>query len=86
MKRLAIATLSISLLALSACEELENLCGISADDLGFTEEYNTHLNAAIYIYQVSDLALRDSTLEATGMAIAASEKLITDGPFTCSQA
>lgn len=68
MKRFAIVTLSISLLAITACEELENLCGISADDLGFTEEYNKHLNAAIYIYQVSDLALRDSTLEATGMS------------------
>ena len=50
MKKLAIATLSIGLLDMTACEELENLCGITAEDLGFTEDYTNHLNAAIYIY------------------------------------
>ena len=66
MRKLVFATLSIALLSITACEQLEDLCGISADDLGFTEDYTDHLNAAIYIYKMSDLALRDSTLKASG--------------------
>ena len=69
MRKLVIGILSITLLATTGCEELEDLCGISADDLGFTEDYTNHLNAAIYIYEMSDLALRDSTLKADGSAV-----------------
>ena len=68
MKYLSIALLSTSILLFSGCEELENLCGISADDLNFTEDYTKQLNAAVYIYQQADRALRDSALAATGNA------------------
>ena len=68
MRKLSIITLTVLALSFTGCEELENLCGIGADDLGFAEDYNTHLNAAIYIYQQADRALRDSTLKATGTA------------------
>ena len=68
MKHLSIALLAASVLFISGCEELENLCGISSDDLGFTEDYTKQLNAAIYIYQQSDRAMRDSTLKADGTA------------------
>lgn len=66
MKKISISILSASLLLFSACEEIEDLCGISQEDLGFTEDYTHHLNAAMYIYQQADRALRDSTLQATG--------------------
>lgn len=68
MRKLAIVTLVATGLAFSGCETLENLCGINAEDLGFAEDYTKQLNAAIYIYQQSDRALRDSTLRANGSA------------------
>lgn len=68
MRKLAILTITIIAFTVTGCEELENLCGISQEDLGFTEDYNNFLNASIYMYQQADRALRDSTLEADGTA------------------
>jgi len=68
MKQISFAFMAAALLLLSGCEELENLCGISSEDLGFTEDYTRQLNAAVYIYQQTDRALRDSTLQAAGTA------------------
>lgn len=68
MRNLAILSITILALTFSGCEELENLCGINQEDLGFAEDYNRHLNAAIYIYEQTDRALRDSVLEVDGFA------------------
>lgn len=68
MKKTIFITLFAAGMAFSGCETLENLCGINAEDLGFAEDYSKHLGAAVYIYQQSDRALRDSTLKAEGMA------------------
>jgi hypothetical protein len=68
MRKLAFLSIIIAAISFSGCEELENLCGIGQDDLGFAEDYNKHLNAAIYIYQQSDRAMRDSTLKVAGVA------------------
>jgi hypothetical protein len=66
MRKLAILSITIAALTFSGCEELENLCGIGQGDLGFAEDYNRHLNAAIYIYQQTDRAMRDSVLKVDG--------------------
>lgn len=68
MKQLSLAIAAASLLLLGGCEELENICGVSSEDVGFTEDYTKQLNAAVYIYQQADRALRDSTLLADGTA------------------
>jgi hypothetical protein len=67
MKRLIGILASVAVL-FAGCDDLENLCGIEQDNLTFTEAYNGHLNAAVYLYQQTDRALRDSTLNATGNA------------------
>lgn len=67
MKRLFGLLALIAVLFLG-CDDLENLCGIEQDNLTFTEAYNGHLNAAVYLYQQTDRALRDSTLNTTGNA------------------
>jgi len=69
MRKTTLAIIAASFLVLSGCETLEELCGFSADDLGFTEDYNRHLNAGVYIYQQSDRALRDADLKANNTAI-----------------
>ena len=68
MRRGILIAFASSALLFTGCEELENLCGISADDLGFTEEYNKHLGAAIYVYQQADRALRDTDLDVNDTA------------------
>jgi hypothetical protein len=68
MKRLIFSIGAIATV-LAGCDDLENLCGIGQDNLTFTEAYNGHLNAAVYLYQQTDRALRDSALNATGTAI-----------------
>lgn len=69
MKKGLLLAAASSLILMTGCEELQNLCGISQDDLSFTEDYTHHLNAAIYVYQQTDRALRDANLEATGSGV-----------------
>ncbi len=69
MKKGLLLAAASSFILMTGCEELQNLCGISADDLGFTEDYTHHLNAAIYVYQQTDRALRDADLETNGTAV-----------------
>lgn len=69
MKKLSILTVLAALLLFTGCEELEKLCNISAEELGFTEDFTKHFNAAVYVYQQTDRVLRDTTLENAGTAV-----------------
>jgi hypothetical protein len=64
-----IALAAFVTIALSSCEELENLCNIDTEDLKFTEDYNQYLNAATYMYQITDRAMRNQILTNTGTAV-----------------
>lgn len=70
MKTLTLTLMAISLMFLSTgCEELSELCDIQEDDLQFVETFNTQLNQAIFIYQISDKALRSEELKTNLTAI-----------------
>jgi hypothetical protein len=69
MKKTTLAIVASGILLFTGCETLEKLCGFDVDDLGFTEDYTQQLNAAIYIYQQTDRAMRDSTLKAQNTAV-----------------
>ncbi|MDO8899678.1 MAG: hypothetical protein Q7V19_18655, partial [Bacteroidales bacterium] len=70
MKTLKLFLLTISLIFLSiSCEELSELCDIQEDDLQFVETFNAQLNQAIFIYQISDKALRSEELRTNFSAI-----------------
>lgn len=62
MKKVILTTVISATLLLSGCEELEQICGYSSDDLGFSQDYTRHFDAATYIYQQTDRALRDPDL------------------------
>lgn len=70
MKTLILFLLTTSLLFLSTgCDELSELCDIQEDDLQFVETFNAQLNQAIFIYQISDKALRSEELRTNFSAI-----------------
>jgi hypothetical protein len=62
--------LAISLLFLSTgCDDLYELCDIQEDDLQFVETFNEQLNQGVFIYQISDKALRSEELKTNFAAI-----------------
>ena len=68
MKATWISLASLAVL-LTACEDLENLCGITEENLSYAEDYNTHMGAALYVFQQTDRALRDSALNNDGTGL-----------------
>lgn len=59
--------LAAAALMFTACEELENICGIDDDDFAIGESYVEATGGFIDIVNRVDVALRDSTLQATGI-------------------
>ncbi|GAB5557483.1 MAG: hypothetical protein SchgKO_16960 [Schleiferiaceae bacterium] len=59
--------LAAAALMFTSCEELENVCGIDDDDFAIGESYVEATGGFIDIVNRVDVALRDSTLQTTGM-------------------
>lgn len=66
---LSIALGGAVLLGINSCEDLENLCGISQDNVVTGEVFVASLNGMIDIYQRIDQALKDPDLNNTGTAM-----------------